>query len=400
MEESANSNYSLVECSQQVLELWKAFDIEAKKATLDKACIDMREFKTNSINGRKRLNDVTRAFRAKSANEQIITLNDLLKAYQEEIDQLAKRSKFSESSFFSIYKSLSDIPDPSECIDELLRTLTSGSTQQLEIERLKAELRQYDEEFQQLKNQDITIRRLEDQLQEFKDQNEQKVAEEVQRRVLEVERQTESRINDFKQVQRNFEKRVNSAVESMKQAQMSADRAQSQLFEASTQAEYRISALLSENSILAENVQRVTLKLHETENELASMKDSFASKQREKDGKSDGAGKTDGATEDTLTLQLVIAELRDELRRSEDQSRTDKQRLDARVRELLQEQTADRDALSRLQEELKGRPTRDEHSSVRRQLRVVQKIAFNVDDADDDEVNCGSVLLLTTCFTK
>jgi hypothetical protein len=56
-----------------------------------------------------------------------------------------------------------------------MNNLLNGSTHTLEIERLRGELQQYDEEFQRLKNQDITIRRLEDQLSDLRDHQNVKV---------------------------------------------------------------------------------------------------------------------------------------------------------------------------------------------------------------------------------
>jgi hypothetical protein len=56
----------------------------------------MKEAKAASVNGRKRLNELTRAFRGRAKEEQlnIDVVMELLKAYQEEIDQLAKRAKY------------------------------------------------------------------------------------------------------------------------------------------------------------------------------------------------------------------------------------------------------------------------------------------------------------------
>jgi homeobox protein cut-like len=98
-----SSNSELIE----ILESWKQFNLEEKKISLDKNCVEMRELKTASIAGRKRLNDITKAYRS-STNTMSVT--DLLKAYQEEIDQLSRRSKYSETAFFAIFKSLHDLP--------------------------------------------------------------------------------------------------------------------------------------------------------------------------------------------------------------------------------------------------------------------------------------------------
>jgi small-conductance mechanosensitive channel len=57
----------------------------------------------------------------------------------------------------------------------MIINVMQSSSQLFEIERLKSELAQYDVEFSQLKNQDITIRRLEDQIEDFKENIEDKV---------------------------------------------------------------------------------------------------------------------------------------------------------------------------------------------------------------------------------
>ncbi len=136
-----------------ILSFWRQFDLATKRGLWDKTCTEMREQKTASIAGRKRLNELTKSFRARTKEDQVITMAEILKAYQEEIDNLSRRCKASESAYFSIYKLLYDAPDPVEYMEQLVNNSLNGSTHALEIERLKAELVHYDEEFQQLKNQ-------------------------------------------------------------------------------------------------------------------------------------------------------------------------------------------------------------------------------------------------------
>jgi homeobox protein cut-like len=252
MDES-NAPISISNATKE-LEIWRNFNIEQRKLNLDASCVEMREAKTASINGRRKLNDNTKAFRSKPKEEQIGMMTDILKCYQEEIDQLSRRSKYCETTFFSLYKALFELPDPAVCIEALLNTVMSGSTSHLEIERLRSEITQYEEEFQQLKNQDITIRRLEDSLAQFKEQNEDKVVEEVNRRITEVEAQANSRIAEVMESQRTAERRHATAVEALQNAEKALDRAQTQLYEMSSQAERKITALQSENAILAEGM--------------------------------------------------------------------------------------------------------------------------------------------------
>ena len=123
-------------------EFWKGFDLDSKRTSLDQQCLDMKDLKAASVAGRKRLNEATKAFRVKPKDEQVLVMLDVLKAYQEEIDQLSKRSKFSESAFYGLYKAIYDAPDPTNLIDGLLDNVSSSSSYQLEIERLKSELMQ------------------------------------------------------------------------------------------------------------------------------------------------------------------------------------------------------------------------------------------------------------------
>jgi len=399
MEETAVA-YSVSNATAE-LELWKTFNLEQRKANLDKSCVEMREAKTASISGRKRLNDITKAFRAKPKEEQINMMTEILKCYQEEIDQLSRRSKFCETTFFALYKALYELPDPVVSIEGLITTVMTGSTNQLEIERLRSELNQYEEEFRQLKNQDITIRRLEDALSEFKEQNEDKILEEVERRMLDVEARADGRVAEVLEHQRTVEKRYAAAVESMKQAQISADRAQTQLYEVSSQAERKITALQSENSMLAEGMQRLSLRLAESEREAGNAQQALQDLQQQietgelaipKSSKASGAGlNSQSAEEELKTLQVVVSSLREDLVAAGDAGRAEKQRLEASCRELTQQLAREKEQAAKWRQELAERPSKEEFSATRKQLRMVTKIAFNVQDEDMDEAEVEEV---------
>jgi len=182
--------------------------------------MEMRDSKAASINGRKRLNEITRSFRGKQKEDQLGMMTEVLKAYQEEIDQLIGRCKYSETSFYQLYKAVYDAPDPSQTIEQLNSQVSNVSSYQLEIERMRGEIMQYEQEFQQLKNQDITIRRLEETIQEYKDRIEDKVAEEVMKRTSEIEDRSISQVNDVKESHRALEKRLAATIENMSLAQV------------------------------------------------------------------------------------------------------------------------------------------------------------------------------------
>ena len=252
---------------------------------------------------------------------------------------------------------------------------------------------------------------MEDQLLEFREQIEDKVAEEVEQRVAEVEQQASTRITEIRDIQRAAEKRLAVAVESMKQAQASAERAQNQLFDVSNQAENKISALLAENSILAEGVQRSHSRCQELEAELDSVKAVLSALQIRNNNSnnsnnitisggfstlvdgimdpSSGAHRSSStAGEDSQTLHLMINDLRQEIRLKEESARSEKLRLDASLREMSQQLSKERTEYSICKHELMERPTKEDLVAVRKQLKLLHKVVFNANDDEDDEVRC------------
>jgi homeobox protein cut-like len=374
------------------------------KIIMDKSVQEMREFKTASISGRKRLNELTKSFRAKEKEREADGVssgegvNEMLKGYQEEIDQLSKRSKFSETAFLGIFKSIYEVQDPIQCIESLMETVMKGSTTQLEIERLKGELGQYDEEFRQLKNQDITIRRLEDQLAEYREQNEDKIAEEIKKKAEQIEQKAAYKLSEMKEVQLSVEKQMAMTVQAMKHAQDSADRAQTQLYEVSSQGEQKITALMAENALLADGTQRLSMAISRLESELAGaqkqLKHSLSSSMLnaesaglDKDLQDATAG---GTSSSVTTLQLVVAELQERVLSQEDLLRSEKQRMDAMLRESTQHVNRERESLARVKQELAERPTREDMTALKKQLKMLQKIAFNVEDEEHDDMDAGT----------
>ena len=328
---------------ERVKSFWLEFNLDDRRTGLDRQCLEMRELKGMSTGGRKRLNELTRSFRSKSKEDQLVQMTELLKAYQEEIDQLSKRAKFAESSFFSLYKAVYEAPDPYPVFEQLTSAVSNSLMYPLEIERLKGEIAQYDIEFQQLKNQDITIRRLEEQLEEYKTNVEEKVQKEIAKYSIEIEEHAEQKVRDIIELQKAAERRLTGAVEAMKQAQASAERAQSQLFEVSAQADNRFTALQTDNAMLIESAERAHARCAELEGEVENLKNTILILQQNGGSKNTSSEIMSLPSEEVETLQLVINDLRNEIKKKDDNSRLEKSKLEASVREANQQISKGRD---------------------------------------------------------
>lgn len=143
-------------------------------------------------------------------------------------------------------------------------------------------------------------------------------------------------------------------------------------------------------------MQRLSLRLAESEREAGNAQQALQDLQQQietgelaipKSSKTSSAGlNSQSAEEELKTLQVVVSSLREDLVAAGDAGRAEKQRLEASCRELTQQLAREREQAAKWRQELAERPSKEEFSATRKQLRMVTKIAFNVQDEDMDEV--------------
>ncbi|KAF0711947.1 Aste57867_4969 [Aphanomyces stellatus] len=175
-----------------VSQYWKGFDLDSKRVMLDAQGVSMQEQKENCLKSRKALAEHTKKFRKLADADKLPAIAALLRAYQEEIDTLTKRAKFSDGAFFALYKALYEAPDPVPALDAVEQVLSSAKAERDDsggddVKRLRKELAAYEAEFATLKNQDITIRNLEGKLQAMDDSLDRLVDDQVQARCRDIE---------------------------------------------------------------------------------------------------------------------------------------------------------------------------------------------------------------------
>uniref|UniRef100_A0A673G1G4 Protein CASP n=1 Tax=Sinocyclocheilus rhinocerous TaxID=307959 RepID=A0A673G1G4_9TELE len=94
----------------------------------------------------------------------------LLKSFQAEIDALSKRSKESETAFLNVYKRLIDVPDPVPALElsqQLHLKLQRMHDIDTENQKLRETLEEYNKEFAEVKNQEVTIKTLKEKIREY-----------------------------------------------------------------------------------------------------------------------------------------------------------------------------------------------------------------------------------------
>lgn len=320
------------------------------------------------------MNESTKRFRSLEKSEQLGAMTELLKQYQNEIDLLTKRSKVGETAFVALYKALYEVPDPVSTFTSLIRRLEASAGSALEVSRLQGELRQYEEEFRGLKNQDIKIRHLEEQLRRFQESIDDRVEEAVAGRAAEVERRAEERVLESEERVRHAERKVHEANEAARAAQVASERAQQQLLQVSSAADRMQAELMSENLMAAEANHRLQARLAEVENALAA--------------RSTGSVAEDGGSlrgREERELRDRVAELQLQLQVREESARAERARAESAAEEASRQLQRVVEELDRTKTELARRPAESDLLEARRQLVQLQRMVYRVEDEPESE---------------
>jgi hypothetical protein len=206
-----------------------------------------------STESRKGLMEAVKGFKRLSDEERAGAVNGLMKVFQDEVDALTRRARFSEKAFLSLFKDLVDAPDPAPLIGasadsakaaarlaeenaKLTAALAAaqaaasrGSTDQAaEIDRLRSEVAQLEGELGKLQNQDITIRELEERITEFEGTIETQVAARLAERESELRRIFDGELEGVREAEMAAEGRVAALTAALADAVAQRDEAQAQ----------------------------------------------------------------------------------------------------------------------------------------------------------------------------
>uniref|UniRef100_A0A673G037 Protein CASP n=1 Tax=Sinocyclocheilus rhinocerous TaxID=307959 RepID=A0A673G037_9TELE len=145
-----------------VCQYWKRFNLQQLQRELDSAATLLAGRQDDSEQSRKKLIDLRFRLRKLVA--------PLLKSFQAEIDALSKRSKESETAFLNVYKRLIDVPDPVPALElsqQLHLKLQRMHDIDTENQKLRETLEEYNKEFAEVKNQEVTIKTLKEKIREY-----------------------------------------------------------------------------------------------------------------------------------------------------------------------------------------------------------------------------------------
>uniref|UniRef100_A0A3B1K8P7 Protein CASP n=1 Tax=Astyanax mexicanus TaxID=7994 RepID=A0A3B1K8P7_ASTMX len=220
-----------------MFQYWKRFDLQQLQRELDATATLLANRQDESEQSRKKLIDQSREFKKNTPEDLRKQVAPLLKSFQAEIDALSKRSKEAEAAFLNVYKKLIDVPDP-------VPVLELGQQLQLKVQRmhdietenqkLRETLEDYNKEFAEVKNQEVTIKALKEKIREY----EQTLKNQAENLAQEKEQQLH---NDYAEKERKLQEsqesmasRLDEAEHKVQNLQTALETTQTELFDLKT----------------------------------------------------------------------------------------------------------------------------------------------------------------------
>lgn len=373
---------------QATLDFWRDYiKLDELKARMDKQTIEFDARKQQSKTARKVLNDITKDFKKGTMEEKEEKISPLLKAYQEEVNQLTLRSNTAETCFIEVYKLLCSAPDPSPFLCQLSDQDSKLSSLKRELAEAKEKIAEYDQEFTTLKNQEYTIRKLERENEEYEAK--------MQVRVLEMEQQSKEQFAasscEMKKLMRDeqlaHQARLEAAKMDLTKLLTANQRAQTQLLHVSELKERDIAANEYEEEMMHNETESLKQALASSRRENEDLKRALRERplldrtsESDLDSELDQTRNLLQVTQESSTRQIL------DLKRKEEEYLRELNTLRSELQDL-------KIANAGLQEKVNAAPSSKAFEELKQQLKLLQKMEFNLEDDDETHHTAESIML-------
>nr|XP_046169835.1 homeobox protein cut-like 1 [Oncorhynchus gorbuscha] len=257
-----------------MFQYWKRFDLQQLQRELDATAAQLANRQDESEQSRKKLIDQSRDFKKSTPEDVRKQVAPLLKSFQGEIDALSKRSKEAEGSFLNIYKTLIDVPDP-------VPVLELGQQLQLKLQRmhdietenlkLRETLEDYNKEFTEVKNQEVTIKALKEKIRDYEQSLKNQAENLVQKKQVQLH-------NDYAEKERKLQESQDSMSSKLAQAlQTALETTQAELFDLKTKYDEDCTAKADEIEMVMTDLERANQRAEEAQREADTLREQLTS---------------------------------------------------------------------------------------------------------------------------
>jgi homeobox protein cut-like len=273
----------------------------------------------------------------------------------------------------------------------------TGKEEKEEMIELRREVAEYEVEFRSLKNQDITIRKLEKRIEELQAAGEEELNDELEKAKQELQETEGRRTTEALEREAAMERRVQTLELQLKAAEAGRVATQAHLFEADEGAGEREAVWEAQRRILVDDGERLRETLHEASRERDELRLRVAAVEGGSNRKaapaSGGIGMTDLLNErkayeaEVSELSHTVNAMREEIALKDEAINDERKSLQVKIDALEREQATLTSNLESLETQLSRAPSQSLVDSMKRELRLLKRLEYNVDDVEFDETD-------------
>ncbi|XP_074534883.1 cut-like homeobox 1b isoform X2 [Halichoeres trimaculatus] len=389
-----------------MFQYWKRFDLQQLQKELDATATQLANRQDESEQSRKKLIDLSREFKKSTPEDFRKQVAPLLKSFQGEIDALSKRSKEAEAAFLNVYKKIIDVPDPVpvlELAQQLQLKLQRMHDIETENSKLRETLEDYNKEFAEVKNQEVTIKALKEKIREYEQSLKNQAENLAQEKQLQLHNDYAEKERKLQESQDSMSSRLEEAEHKAQSLQTALETTQAELFDLKTKYDEESTAKADEIEMVMTDLERANQRAEAAQRETESLREQLSSSSQSQP-LSSPAKAADPDTEQTsegVSHSNLEAELRAKERETV-QLVEDVQRLQASLTKLrettssqitqLEQQLSTKTAtLKELEEKLQNQA---DYEEVKKELSILKSMEFGTSDSVQDSSKPLEVLLL------
>ncbi|XP_008830520.1 protein CASP isoform X10 [Nannospalax galili] len=368
-----------------MFQYWKRFDLQQLQRELDATATVLANRQDESEQSRKRLIEQSREFKKNTPEDLRKQVAPLLKSFQGEIDALSKRSKEAEAAFLNVYKRLIDVPDPVPALDlgqQLEIKVQRLHDIETENQKLRETLEEYNKEFAEVKNQEVTIKALKEKIREY----EQTLKSQAETIALEKEQKLQ---NDFAEKERKLQETQISTTSKLEEAehklqtlQTALEKTRTELFDLKTKYDEETTAKADEIEMIMTDLERANQRAEVAQREAETLREQLSSANHSLQLASQIQKAPDVAievlTRSSLEVELAakereIAQLVEDVQRLQASLTKLRENSASQISQLEQQLSAKNSTLKQLEEKLKGQA---DYEEVKTELNILKSMEF------------------------
>ncbi|XP_052609982.1 homeobox protein cut-like 1 isoform X1 [Peromyscus californicus insignis] len=370
-----------------MFQYWKRFDLQQLQRELDATATVLANRQDESEQSRKRLIEQSREFKKNTPEDLRKQVAPLLKSFQGEIDALSKRSKEAEAAFLTVYKRLIDVPDPVPALDlgqQLEIKVQRLHDIETENQKLRETLEEYNKEFAEVKNQEVTIKALKEKIREY----EQTLKSQAETIALEKEQKLQ---NDFAEKERKLQETQMSTTSKLEEAehrlqtlQTALEKTRTELFDLKTKYDEETTAKADEIEMIMTDLERANQRAEAAQREAETLREKLSSANHSLQLASqiqkapDVEQAIEVLTRSSLEVELAakereIAQLVEDVQRLQASLTKLRENSASQISQLEQQLSAKNSTLKQLEEKLKGQA---DYEEVKKELNTLKSMEF------------------------